>query len=507
MPTLSPQAQAVITTFGQLPGVTQDQVNNLQAVINASPRLIDQINDAVAQGHLRQIVPLTNRNAGGEYDGLSKEMRLPLARLSTTPPSGSPVYSAGEVAFVLGHELQHGFNHAATQQAYRDFRHDANLKAQEANMPRDYSAVVKTLIAANRRDEAGAEIAGWNAVVSMVKNTQPNPTLADIYNAQPSRLHNFIDRSQTIPPVYTLKSNLSLNPDRTLSPTSANIEAMGQNYFDKAPKNTNLGHHGNSDYANYYGAWAIGAVARHERHHNPPQPGLATPQMSLNLAQLGLSEQLLEQNGIHLGNNTQPIAYFDSSTRPPVHGLFQHTINSHRHVSPLSAQAFEAEEAARAQANGVAPHAHGPDHPDHPDHAMLEQIRAGVRAIDDRHGRRYDDVSERISRGLLVACKDHRDRSPDCATPISQTGLGCVDHVLLATDASHMIAVEGRLGDLAYNRAAVNIEQTVATPVELWDRRLEAANELIAREREVAQQPAHARGLDAPMRGGPSMAR
>jgi len=94
MSTLSSQAQAIVTAFGQRSDVTQDQINNLQAVINASPALVDQINDAVAHGHLRQIVPLINSHAGGEYDGQNKAMRLPLAKLSTPQP-GAPPFNAG----------------------------------------------------------------------------------------------------------------------------------------------------------------------------------------------------------------------------------------------------------------------------------------------------------------------------------------------------------------------------------------------------------------------------
>lgn len=144
MPTLTPQAQAVITAFGSRPGVTPDHLNHLQAVINASPALVDQVNDAVAQGHLKQIVPLTNPHAGGEYHGERKEMHLPLARLTT--PSAGRAFDAGEVTFVLGHELQHAFNHAATMQAYLDFMKDAT---QAAKTDHDYTSEIDRLLTAN----------------------------------------------------------------------------------------------------------------------------------------------------------------------------------------------------------------------------------------------------------------------------------------------------------------------------------------------------------------------
>src|SRR3546814_10508266 len=47
-----------------------------------------------------------------------------------------------------------------------------------------------------------------------------------------------------------------------------------------------------------------------------------------------------------------------------------------------------------------------PAHEQHPDHAMLQQIRGGVRRLDEQAGRSYDETSERISRCLLANCKE-----------------------------------------------------------------------------------------------------
>lgn len=477
MPTLSSQAQAMVTAFGQQPGVTQDQVNNLQAVINASPVLIDQVNNAVAAGHLRQIVPLTHANAGGEYDAQSKTMRLPPAIL-TTPPPGAPPFNAGEPTFVLGHELQHGFNHAATAQAYRDFFQEAAQKAQEPLVPRDYTAATSKLIAANRRDEAGAEIAGWNAVVDSVKSTNPNPTLQDIYEEQPGRMMDFIDQSSGGPPhTYTLKPNLTLNPDLTLSATPANLEAMGVNYFDKAPVDTQLGHHGNSDYANYYGAYAAGVAAQLDRHYNPPQQGVTSPQMALNLSQLRLNEKLMEENGINLGANTQPIPYYDNGTHPPTAGLFQHTINSHLHVSPVAAQALEREmEKLREEGAGTRAVAPGQGHPDYD---LYRQIRSGVEKLDAQHDRSWDAASDRMAASLLVLAKEN--------------GLERVDHVVLSRQSGrtqngeNIFVVQGGVDEPAHLRACMKTQDAVQAPQSQSFERLEAFNQQQAREQALAQ--------------------
>jgi len=456
MPTLSPQAQAMVIAFGHQPGVTPDQANNLQAVINASPVLIDQVNNAVAAGHLQQFAPLTHANAGGEYDGQSKAMRLPLAML-TTPSPGQPPFNAGEPTFVLGHELQHGFNHAATTQAYQTFFNEARQKAHEPAGPRDYTAATANLVAANRRDEAGAEIAGWNAVVDRVKGTNPHPTLQDIYDAEPGRMADFIDQSLSgAPYTYTLRSNLTLNPDLTLSASAANLEAMGQNYFDKAPANTKLGHHGNSDYANYYGAYAVGVVADLERHYNPPQRGVASPQMALDLSQLRLTEKLMEENGINLGTNTQPMPYFDSSTTPPTAGLFQHTQTTHQHTIPIAAQALEVERTALRQ-QGTTLQRSDPSQADHPDHALYQQIRSGVEKLQPHPGRNDDPASEgRMTASLLVLAK--------------QSGLERVDHVVLSEQRGdlqkdeNVFLVQGQQADPAHARTMMKTNDAVSAP-------------------------------------------
>jgi hypothetical protein len=486
MPTLSSQAQAIVMAFGRQPGVTQDQVNNLRAVINASPVLVDQVNHAVAAGHLKQIVPLPHANAGGEYDAKTKTIRLPLATL-TSPPPGTLPFNAGEPTFVLGHELQHGFNHAAKAQAYRDFFHEAARKAQESGSLRDYTVATAKLIAANRRDEASAEIAGWNAVVDRVKSANPNPTLQDIYEERPGRIMDFIDQSPGGPPhTYKLKPNLSLNPDLTLSPTAANLEAMGRNYFDKPPKHPGgLGHHGNSDYANYYGAYAVGVAAHLDRHYNPPQQGVALPQMALNLSQLRLNEKLMEENGINLGSNTRPMPYYDNSVHPPTAGLFQHTANSHRHVSPVAAQAFELE-LEKLREKGAGAHAVAPGQ-GHPDYDLYRQIRGGVEKLDAEHGRSWDAVSDRMAASLLVLAKEN--------------GLKRVDHVVLSWSngttqhGEKVFVMQGGVDEPARLLAGMKTQDALQVPESQSFERLDAFNQQQAREQALAQQESQRRAL------------
>lgn len=147
----------------------------------------------------------------------------------------------------------------------------------------------------------------------------------------------------------------------------------------------------------------------------------------------------------------------------------------------------------------------GPADPKHPDHAMLEQIRAGVRKVDQEVGKPYDDASERISRCLLAACKDNREMCPNARdVSLAANALNRVDHVLMGT-TGNIFAVEGRPDDPANKRVVVPVETAVRTPVEQSDEKLQAANQSIAQERAMVQQQELARGINDPGQSGPKL--
>lgn len=148
----------------------------------------------------------------------------------------------------------------------------------------------------------------------------------------------------------------------------------------------------------------------------------------------------------------------------------------------------------------------GPADPKHPDHAMLEQIRAGVRKVDQQVGKSYDDASERISRCLLAACKDNREMYPNASNlSLAANALNRVDHVLMGT-TGNIFAIEGRPDDPANKRAVVPVETAVRTPVEQSDEKLQAANQSIAQERALVQQQELTRGINDPSQSGPKLA-
>lgn len=111
----------------------------------------------------------------------------------------------------------------------------------------------------------------------------------------------------------------------------------------------------------------------------------------------------------------------------------------------------------------------------HPDHALYRQIRDGVSAVDARHGRSFDETSERMTASLLATAKG--------------SGLERVDHVVLGNPPSdgsgaRMFLVQGALDNPAHLRASIAVSEAVNTPVE----QSLAKAEQLSQAQQVAQQ-------------------
>ncbi|MFC5742893.1 XVIPCD domain-containing protein [Dyella tabacisoli] len=445
MPTLTPEAKAVVDAFGTQPGVTAPQLANLRATLAGSPALIDEINTAVKDGHLKHIVPLTNPHAGGEYASTTQSMHLPLKMLDN-PASGS--YNTGEATYVLGHELQHGLNRTTTAQGIVDFSNELTAIAKSPQHDHDYTVPVGKFIANYRRDEAGAEISGWNAVAGAVSQEAAahgkTATIEDVYKKNPGRMSNFVDvDSSSFPPKYTLKPNLEVKPDLSMEASAKNLEGMGKNFFDKprgAP--SGLGPSGNSDYPNYYGASAIGSAVKFERFYNPATPGKTAPEFSINMASLHLSAKQVAENGLNLGPNKDVMPYLDKSTTPSTPANFRDSSVTHTY-SPTTPPV---------------PHTPSLDQSTHPDNALYRQTLDAVHKVDAQHHRTPDQSSDNLAAALVVAAR--RD------------GLSQVNHVVLSDDKSRAFAVQGDLSSpfkqMAQVQTAQATQASVAQSSQAW---------------------------------------
>lgn len=421
--------------------VSQDMLDNLQNTVNGSPVLAEQVKKAATtrdpgaspRAMLLEnfdFVP-ANMHAGGTYDGRSHSMNVPALNLQTKTaanPQGN--FNPDDLTFVIGHEIQHGFNHPAKTQASAAFAQQVGQVVNSASVVHDYTAPIRNYVQAGRDDEAKAEIAGWNALLSRQQQINPNTTLATMHGLPTlSRQHDFVELDPATNTVVA-KSGLTFNPDNTLSQNPANITAMGQHYFNRpdpvsaqpGQRPVNIGESGKTDYTNYYGTGAIETIIQAERQHAQHHPGVVH-KLTIDMASIGLKENLMEQEGINIKiNKTTPQPYYDSSQTPAAPGNFHHTqdgsVNAqhnHQHVpvapsmSVPSGRNSKADEPDQAPAKEVKPERNGAmllDNPSHQNHAMFAALLGAVNERDKQLGREPDEISRQLAGGLVEKARE-----------------------------------------------------------------------------------------------------
>lgn len=334
---LSQQAQTIADAFTAT--LTADQRTNFNNAVRNSPALVTQINAAVASGDLTGFAALpAGTNAGGQYNPASRVMELPLSIMNTPAAPAGARFDAGELTFVMGHEIQHAINRPTVATAYTTFDAAVNRIGQSAQATHDYTAPLNTLLTANRNDEATANIAGYNATIGMLRsgNGNRNPTLEEIYRANPGRMQDVIAVTPGTPQTYALRAGYTQNADMTLTADAANTQAMTRYYVDMPAARARLGANGDSNYQNYYATSPVSTIARVELANAPTHAANGIrPQLQLNFGALGISEAQIERNGLNLGAAGTRQPYFDTSTNPPRQGNFDHTAASHRHVPTI----------------------------------------------------------------------------------------------------------------------------------------------------------------------------
>lgn len=365
--------------------VSQEMLSNLQATLNGSPVLAEQLKEVVRRGHVQHFSLLSGgMTAGATYDGNTrredgtpKGINLPVLGLqSSTAANPRGRFDAIDMTFVLGHEIHHGFNDAARDRARDDFLQTISRQARVSAPTHDYTDALRSFLQAAREDEAKAHIAGWNALLSRVQKDTPGAGLSDMALTRNDRLDDFLVRSAptaTTPP--RPKPGIRFNADGSLSQTPDNIAAMGQHYFDRPARDyaqpderpMRIGNHKDlagtpqpsADYPNYYAVWPLEQIIAAEDRANVRYQG-SRPQIAIDMAGIGLREDLIEKEGLDLGRNTAPRPYLDTSHSPAAPGHFHHTQDgsanpqhNHQHV-PVAAPPAAALRAG-VDHNGPAP--------------------------------------------------------------------------------------------------------------------------------------------------------
>lgn len=420
-------------------------------VLNSTPRLREQYERAIQEGHLVGVEAEADPRFNGSYDGDTRKIRLSVGQLNEADPSSDPREVRDAVSFIrytAGHEIDHAFHREERAHLAERFRAQVAEIARLPS-PHDFTAPIKEYNEGARVSEAWAEIAGFNAVAAQVRRDNPRATLADLYEAD-GGVSNYMESDDKTPPTIEMDAGLYIKPDLQLD-VDKSLEAMAKRFYDD-----------NEGYPARNIDWAFGQIYLQEAIAQKANPDRPAPEMMVDVKALGVDIQL-------------PLGFKDSSPTP--------------------------DKSAPTQR----PAAPGANDPGSPDHKLLEKIRDSVRDLEQSIGKPWDARSERMSAAALSLAVGSRF-GPDDEVRVAlnrATTQNAAGDVLFAYR-------EGRNAspDPAANFAHMPVAQALASPAAEHYQQAQAMRNTQALEQQRAQESAQqTRAMEEPAQGGPKMQR
>ena len=339
--------ESMLTAFE---GEHADEGQALRAMLQNTPALAARVQQAVQNGQLTSFAAHASPG-GGSYDSQTNQIKLPMGLLADSAMNDLGNEEGNTARIVLGHEIGHALNKAAIQHTNTQF---ATTVAQIASSPspHDYTEALRTRGAVQRVRESGDEIAGVNTLIDFVKTQNPAATLETIYNAS-SEMRVYIDKQGDAPPfTFTAKPGLTFGADLKVAETPANLEAMGQLFYDAR------------GYPQRYGAVGLALISQAEAMAQAADPARPTPVVRADLAGLGIDASQVPSTSL-------PPGFIDAPSAQP-------------------AQRLTDEKAAE---------------PSPADQPLTDRIRNGVIDLEKGLGKTWDDSSERLTASLTVLAK------------------------------------------------------------------------------------------------------
>lgn len=464
---LSPEVQGLLKVMAKQPGVTQEQVNQVEVQIVNSPFLADIMTRAARNHDLRGVALSDNPNEAGHYSRDTGFIHLAPTTISGSGRSSEQ--QADYLTVTIGHETGHALRAQIARQELSKFSQAVDLTLQEALNSEscvDLTAPAKRYLVEARHNESLAEMAGINALAGRVRSDndgvlEPAELARRAVGTTPC-----VDATGT-----SLAVGVKLNASGFQNPKDpAAVEAIATCFYDRSGS---LGRHGDMGYRNYNGGPAIEIIAQHWRDTDryARSTNKTAPEVHLNMAELGLDAKLIEQNGLKLDGKA--FGFIDTS-----HGQMQLAT-----VRPGTQAANQQQPRLEVADQVQEPRA---DRLGHRDHKTFEAIRTTVLA----DGRWDDRQSENIAAALL---REHK------ADPLSHRLDGVVVGRPTAQGDTNVFAV--------YAPHGLNREPQFLAAVDAGKAAQEPAAQNLDQVNQLNQRQAQnqAQQMDTQARSGPRM--
>lgn len=279
-------------------GLPADKRPYIEEAIATAPYLQERMTQAIEVGRLEHIrLTPPGANEGGHYDSSEKAVYLSMDTF-TRPDLQERRDRIDVITSTLGHETGHALNAVESRKTlhFVAAQITEEIRAAGPGGSADVTPHFSLYQRAVRRDEAIAEIEGWNALASRIQYTNDGEISREEMLRRAVPTTGCVVRDSAVPQLargIILDQDMHMSDTRLPKAGPINVEPVAQCHFDQSART--LGAQGKADYRNYYGAYLIEQVGQDTAHWIRP------PTIKLDMARLGLDPAQLESTGLNLG--------------------------------------------------------------------------------------------------------------------------------------------------------------------------------------------------------------
>lgn len=358
--------------------------SEIEEAIASSPYLQQRMTEAIQANqlkHIRLIPPGASER--GHYNAREKAIYIS-ADTFLDPILQNRRNRLDVLTSTLGHETGHALNTKESDKTlyFVTAQVIEEMRAAGPSGSVDVTPLFAIHQRAARRDEAMAEIDGWNALASRIQHTNSGNISHKEMLDRAKLTTGCVNRdSRDVPQLargIVLDQDMHMADTRLPKAGAINVEPVAQCHFDQSARS--LGAQGKADYRNYYGASLIEQIGQDTTAWIRP------PLIKLDMARLGLDPAQLESTGLNLGG--KDLSLVDTSQQHQLITL-RHAGEGRRHTPDEIARQPERD------IHDIAPVALYPDRDDtqrepapyraaspafsdldHPQHALYSKLKA-----------------------------------------------------------------------------------------------------------------------------------
>jgi hypothetical protein len=311
-----PELQKVIDEFASQKNLPPNALKNVEEAIDSSIYLENRMIESIRSGNLKHIALTPNAHEGGHFNDETGTLALNRSVFLPVQQGEGHSVVVDRIVSVMGHEIGHSGQSEWRNLELKEFRGAISsavwTEREPPNNHMDLTKPVDRYLDFTRRDEAMAEISGWNALADRVRGTKESVPEREMLERQlvaTSCVDLKADGSLQLGKGIQLSDNGSIYIGKPMD-RSANLEAVAACHYDMPAETARLGAHGDANYRNYYGAYAISVVAS-TVNSAEKNLGRDADDIRLDMSELKLDRTKLERVGLDLDGKS--ILFTDTS--------------------------------------------------------------------------------------------------------------------------------------------------------------------------------------------------